>query len=113
MKPGIYHVKFSAPSSTNFGEGLAIFSNGTVNGGDPGYIYRGTYELAGTVIKATLRITRWNPAIPSIFGSFPEFELTLSGHMPSDWSLFFAEGKVTQNPRLAITVNGRRLGDAR
>ena len=83
-----------------------------MNGGDPGYIYRGSYQLSGSHISATLRVTRWNPAIPSIFGSFPEFELTLTGHMPPDWSLFYAEGKVTQNPRLAITINGRRLGDA-
>jgi hypothetical protein len=112
MKPGIYHVKFSAVTSTNFGEGLAVFSNGTVNGGDPGYIYRGSYEISDSTITGTLRITRWNPAIPSIFGSFPEFELTLSGHMPPDSSLFYAEGKVVQNPALAITINGRRLADA-
>jgi hypothetical protein len=112
MKPGIYHVKFSAVTSTNFGEGLAVFSNGTVNGGDPGYIYRGSYVISESAITANLRITRWNPAIPSIFGSFPEFDLKLTGHIPSDWSLFYAEGKVIQNPALNITINGRRLGDA-
>lgn len=112
MKPGIYHVKFSAVTSTNFGEGLAVFSDGKVNGGDPGYIYRGSYTLSASVITAELRITRWNPSIPSIFGSFPEFDLALTGHMPPDWSLFFAEGKVAQNPALGIAINGRRLGDA-
>ena len=112
MKPGIYHVKFSSPASSNFGEGLAVFGNGNVNGGDPGYIYRGSYTLSGDKIEAKLRITRWNAAIPSIFGAFPEFELTLTGHMPSDGSLFYVEGKVLQNPRLSISINGRRLGDA-
>lgn len=112
MKPGIYHVKFSSATSSNFGEGLAVFVDGHVNGGDPGYIYRGSYTLSGTKIEAKLRITRWNASIPSIFGAFPEFDLTLTGQMPADSNLFYVEGQVTQNPRLTITINGRRLGDA-
>jgi hypothetical protein len=112
MKPGIYAVKFSAVSSSNFGEGLAVFKDGTVNGGDVGYFYRGSYELSGSTVTANLKIKRWNPAVASIFGSFPEFDLQLTGHMPPDWSLFHAEGIIVQNPQLRITIDGRRLDDA-
>ena len=112
MKAGIYLVKFSATSSNNFGEGLAVFKDGTVNGGDPGYIYSGSYDIAGSKVSAKLRIQRWNASIPSIFGSFPEFDLTLTGHIPPDWSLFHAEGSIIQYPQYGITVDGRRLADA-
>jgi hypothetical protein len=112
MKPGIYHVKFAAVSSHNVGEGLAVFGDGKVNGGDPGYIYQGSYELVESKVKAKLHVKRWNPSFVSIFGNFAEFDLAFEGQMPADWSLFYAEGTVVQYPQLRITVNGRRLADA-
>ncbi len=112
MKPGIYHVKFSTVPSSNFGEGLAVFKDGKVNGGDLGYIYRGTYEISDSKVTARLHLKRWNPSIASIFGSFPEFDLDLAGHIPLDGTLFYVEGAVVQNPKLRITIHGRRLGDA-
>ena len=63
-------------------------------------------------MTAKLKLNRWNPSVTSIFGSFPEFDLDLTGHMPRDGSLFYAEGAVVQNPQLRITINGRRLSDA-
>ena len=108
MKPGIYAVKFSAVSSSNFGEGLAVFKDGKVNGGDLGYFYRGSYEISDSRVTAKLKVKRWNPA----FGSFPEFDLDLTGHIPPDWSLFHAEGFIVQNPQLRLTIDGRRLDDA-
>ena len=111
-KPGIYHVRFAPVSSSSFGEGLAVFKDGKVNGGDMGYLYRGTYEIVDSKVTAKLKIKRWNPAITSIFGSFSEFDLDLTGHMPSDASLFYVEGPVVQRPQLRITINGRRLDDA-
>jgi len=112
MKPGIYAVKFSAVSSSNFGEGLAVFKDGKVNGGDLGYFYRGSYEISDSRVTAKLKVKRWNHAVASIFGSFPEFDLDLTGHIPPDWSLFHAEGFIVQNPQLRLTIDGRRLDDA-
>jgi type III secretion system (T3SS) negative regulator GrlR len=112
MTAGIYAVKFSAVGSYNFGEGLAVFKDGKVNGGDLGYFYRGSYEISDSRITARLKAKRYNPAIPSIFGSFPEFDLDLAGHIPSDGSLFHIEGNVVQNPQLRIVIDGRRLEDA-
>ena len=112
MKPGIYHVKFSPVASTMFGEGLAVFRDGKVNGGDPGYLYQGSYEIDDTRITAKLHVKRWNPAWASVFGNLTEYDLALKGQMPADGSLFYAEGAVVQHPQLKLTVNGRRLADA-
>jgi hypothetical protein len=112
MKPGIYYVTFSAAPSHNFGEGLAVFKDDKVNGGDIGYLYRGSYSVKDSKITAMLHIKRWNPAITSVFGSYPEFELELKGSVTPDWGLFSAEGTMTEQPQLHITIKGRRLGDA-
>lgn len=112
MKPVIYAVKFPAASSYNFGEGIAVFKDGNINGGDLAYFYRGSYYISNSTVTAKLRVKRWNPAVASIFGSFPEFDLDLNGHIPPDWSLFHREGVVIQNPQLHITIDGRRLDDA-
>ena len=112
MKPGIYHVKFSTPASHNTGEGLAVLQDGKVNGGDSGYFYQGSYEVVDSKVTAKLHVERWNPVIPSIFGSFREFDLNLAGQTPSDFSLFYVEGRVIQFPQSRIMINGRRLADA-
>jgi hypothetical protein len=112
MKPGIYHVKFSPVAGTVFGEGLVIFREGTVNGGDPGYLYQGSYKITGDKLAAKLHVKRWNPAWASVFGNLVEYDLDLTGQMPADGSLFYAEGAVRQHPQLKLTVNGRRLADA-
>ena len=54
-------MKFSPVAGTMFGEGLAIFREGTVNGGDPGYLYQGSYEVTGDKITAKLHVKRWGP----------------------------------------------------
>jgi hypothetical protein len=112
MKPGIYYVTFSNPSIQNVGEGLAVFKDSKVNGGDIGYFYRGSYSIKDSTITARLQIRRWNPVVTSVFGSYPEFELEVKGSMTADSELFSAEGTMTEQPQLTITIKGRRLGDA-
>jgi hypothetical protein len=112
MKPGIYYVSFSAAASHKFGEGLAVFKDNKVNGGDIGYLYRGSYSIEDSRITATLHIQRWNPVVTSVFGSYPEFELELKGTVTPDWGSFSADGTITKEPQLRIAIKGRRLGDA-
>lgn len=47
MKDGIYHVRFSS-SVGAAGEGLAVVKDGSVNGGDAGYLYLGQLSDAGS-----------------------------------------------------------------
>jgi hypothetical protein len=112
MKPGIYYVTFSSASTQNAGEGIAVFKDNKVNGGDIGYFYRGSYSIKDSIITARLQIHRWNPVVTSVFGSYAEFELEVTGSVTADSELFSADGTMTQQPQLNIMIKGRRLGDA-
>src|SRR5438105_4813266 len=112
MTPAIYHVRFSSSVSNVTGEGLAVFREGTINGGDLGYSYVGTYEIGKAQLSAKIRIKRWNPSIVSVFGNFPEFDLDLHAPLPTRWDSFSIAGVVVQRPEMRISIGARRLADA-
>ncbi|MEY2482403.1 MAG: hypothetical protein QOK24_931 [Verrucomicrobiota bacterium] len=110
IRPGIYVVKFSAPSG-NFGEGLAVIGDGAINGGDPGYIYRGHYQVSELRISASLKVTRWNPNVQSVFGTLPNFDLSLVGQIGAGGASITLEGTVPQLPNQRLRIDGRRLAE--
>lgn len=100
MKSGLYAVIFNA--SHGNGGGVVSFEDGTLNGGDAGYYYQGTYREEAGKVTASLRVRRWNPAIQSVFGDLAEIELNLHGT---------AEGEVFTAGDGRISVSGRRIAD--
>lgn|SRR5690606_585836 len=110
MLDGIYHVAFSSGSSS-FGEGIAVFKDGSVNGGDHGYTYTGTISESESSFTSTLTIKRWNSSAQSIFGAISEFSLELSGST-SGPNGFVAQGHVVGQPQLKITIRGKHLAAA-
>jgi hypothetical protein len=106
MISGIYHVRFSS-STQDFGDGIAVFKDGTVNGGDHGYLYTGS--LSGD--KALLQIKQWNTAVTSVFGPIKNFQLDLTVNSQSS-ETFSATGGIVGQPTSKISISGKRLSDA-
>lgn len=111
MTSGIYHVTFSGSPSHNSGEGLAVIKDGKVNGGDLGYLYRGSFRETGSSVSARLNISQWKPGYTSVFGNFTNFDLELEGSMADGGSSFSVQGRVVQHQSFQITIRGRRIGD--
>jgi hypothetical protein len=110
MRNGIYHVKFSS-SMGKFGEGLAVFKDGKVNGGDQGYLYIGSYDGSNpSSVTAKLKIKRWNASWESIIGNIPEFELSLTGTTAPDGNSFSVTGKSPAIPA-QVQIQGQFLAD--
>lgn len=110
MKTGIFHVKFSSPQD-NWGEGLAVFDHGKVNGGDHGYLYLGSYKMSDNKIEAALKVVRWNQSIEAIFGNIPEFDLKVIGTYSDGNDSFEVSGLVVQQPQMKITISGTKLSE--
>ncbi len=106
MLDGIFHVRFSS-NTQDFGEGIAVFKAGSVNGGDHGYIYKG--HIKGS--SANLSIEQWNRAVPSVFGPLGNFtlDLTLTSETGEN---FTATGSVNGKPGLQINITGRKVSPA-
>jgi hypothetical protein len=109
MIDGIYHVRFSS-STQDFGEGLATIKDGSVNGGDNGYLYQGRVSSAASGISGKLLVKRWNPSVTSVFGNMQQFELDLSGSQSADRT-FQVSGNVAGQSNLKINIAGRFLAE--
>jgi hypothetical protein len=109
MRNGIYSVKFAASLGV-IGEGLVVFKDGTVNGGDHGYIYTGSYDVSNSKATAKLKVKRWNPGSMSILGNIQEFDLVLSGSEGQDGTSFSVSGQSPSIPA-QVEVTGRFLAD--
>lgn len=111
MKDGIYHVKFASTMGAA-GEGLVVVKDGSVNGGDAGYLYQGA--LASTAegqLQGQLQVKRWNPGHVSVFGPLGNFALSLNGNAAANDS-FTVSGGVPGQPNMKITITGRMLAQA-
>ena len=111
MKLGIYHVKFTS-AQQSYGEGLAVFKDTSINGGDTGYVYLGSFSIDATNVSAKIKVKRWNHGAVSIFGPLQDFDLDLKGTVAPDAASFSVTGSVVQMPGMKITINGRRVSDA-
>ena len=112
MLNGIYLVTFSSTAANRREQGLAVFKSGSINGGDTGYIYRGTYTLSARLVIAQIHVSRWKQTARSLFGNIPEYALELSGTVSDDGNSFKANGKVLDRPQLVIEISGQKLSDA-
>lgn len=112
MKPGIYHITFASPTTHTSGEGLAVLKDGTINGGDLGYLFIGKFSIKDSAMSAKLKIKQWNPRVTSVFGNIPEFDLDLAGSITDDFKSFSARGGVVGRPQMSISIDGARLADA-
>ena len=114
MKDAIFYVEFTSPSTPGsfHHAGVAVFIDGTVNGGDNGYSYVGSYTENGQEVAAHLKIKLWNQGSRSVFGPIQEFELSLRGTVAPDEKTFQAQGEITAMPQMKITITGRRMADA-
>jgi hypothetical protein len=110
MQDGIYHVRFSGSTHIS-GEGLVVIKQGTVNGGDPGYLYVGSMVANGDSLTCQLHVCRWNKATASVFGPLDKFDLQLSGKA-TPAQAFTVTGSMQGNPAMTITIAGRYLAPA-
>lgn len=111
MKTGIYHVNFSA-GGQNVGDGLVVVKDGTVNGGDPGYLYTGSISESASQVTVQLDVKQWNTQIQSVFGPLKQFGLTLAGTADAAAGTFRVRGAITGHPERTIAISGRHLSDA-
>jgi hypothetical protein len=103
MIDGLYIVHFRTAGDE--GSGTVVIANGSVNGGDFGYVYQGQLRETGQGMSATLEVTKFNPTAQSVFGPAQNFELEVSG--PITEKGFELSGHVKGSPGHKIDITGR------
>jgi T3SS negative regulator,GrlR len=108
MHNGIYRVEFRSGRRIGI-SGLVVLKDGSVNGGDEGFVYRGTYKIEGQKVTAEIAISKHNPGAQSVFGPIDNYTLLLTGTTESN--NFTLSGGVTGRQGLAIEIRGTKLAD--
>ncbi len=103
MKHGFYRVKFTS-NKNMFGEGIVVVRDGTLNGGDHGYVYSGRYQIAADSCSANVLVQKYNQSVQSVFGPRSEFKLGLTGRVTEE--AFTLTGQMAGNPENQITLSG-------
>lgn len=108
MRNGIYSVKFSS-STQDFGTGVIVVNNDTINGGDLGYLYTGVLTSQDDKLSGVVKVKRWNTSGVSVFGSLQEFDLMLTGLVVE--KLIKLSGHVVGKPSMGLTASCEFLSD--
>lgn len=112
MKAGIYHLTLTAAGQM-CGEGLAVLRNGSLNGGDRGYLYLGTLIRSdGMRLTGRLKFKKWNHGGRFISGNLDEYDLLLEGSKGVHEETFAISGEARQVPGVRVTITGRKIADA-
>ncbi|MGP9466709.1 GrlR family regulatory protein [Halomonas sp. TP35] len=109
MKNGLYVVSFRSQVAEGSG-GVVTVKDGSVNGGDLGYVYQGHIRQEdGKNVTATIEVNRYNNNSRSIFGQATNFNLLLQG--TAEQESFSINGNVEGQPAQKIQITGRYLRD--
>ena len=108
MISGIYLVTFIADNN-RFGEGIVVVKDGSVNGADATYLYRGHFDYYGDDIKASVEVRHYRGPLNAVLGPLKQFNLSLSGKLSGD--NFQVSGGIANMPGVSITITGSRIAD--
>lgn len=109
MSNGIFEVNFRS-STHDFGGGLIVIKDGSVNGGDAHFLYRGTFSESGGTAKAVINVDKWKSGNTSIV-NIDHFQIEFTGSIDFDAGALNLSGHVSNNPTLVIAVRGKKIGE--
>lgn len=104
MKDGIYFAVFSN-GHNDFGNGTVVVKDGSVNGGDFGFTYRG--KVDGQALD--LRVSQHNPQAQNVIPGMKDYTISLRiTDTPEGYTL---QGAVIGVQGANLFVNAKRIGD--
>ena len=105
---GTYLVSFQA-NNNQFGEGLVVIRNGSVNGGDQTYLYQGRFDYYGDDIKALIEVRHYRGPLNSVMGALKQYTLSLSGKKSG--GNFEVSGGMPNVPNIQIKIIGTKVAE--
>ena len=109
MISGMYSAEFISSRGAG-GTGIAIFSSGTIHGGDTSFYYRGKFKLdEQNRISGTIEVIKHSNLFNSVFGPLERFKLILNGLVQNEG--FTLLGQIDGEPTEAITIVLKKIDD--
>lgn len=67
MSQGIFYVKFTA-NTGDYGDGIIVVKDGSANGGDLHYLYRGKVPKISGEVQSKFTISKWKSGNTNVVG---------------------------------------------
>jgi hypothetical protein len=105
----VWSVEFLSSAGAG-GNGIAVFDDGRIFGGNETLIYTGRYEVVSGVIHAEVRVETYALAPGADPGQgFPIYRLKVTG--PPDPNNLFLSGFVVSDPARTMTIRAVRRAE--
>ena len=109
MSQGIFHVQFKS-NLQDSGQGLVVIKNGSINGGDDHYLYRGAAPQKTGPFTGQLYVSKWREGNRSVV-NIDNFQLDVNGKIDFKAGQLDLVGTVTGQPQLQIQIIGKKVED--
>lgn len=110
MSNGIFHVNFRA-STGDYGDGLIVVKDGSVNGGDAHFLYQGNVPNESGPFEAQFKISKWKGGNTNVVG-IDNYTLNAKGKIDYEGGSLELAGAVDGHPQLTIQISGRKITGA-
>ena len=110
MSQGIFHVNFRS-NLADSGEGLVVIKDGSVNGGDANFLYRGNVPSQSGQVTTQLSVNKWRAGNQSVV-NIDNFTLDVQGNVNYENGTLQLDGHVVGAPDRTISISGRKVADA-
>lgn len=107
MSNGIFEVEFSS-NRPDHGSGLIVVKDGSVNGGDPNYLYQGIVPAVSGPFSSKFRVSMWKPGNTNVTG-LDNYELDATGEIDYEKGSISLTGSVVGAPSIQIKLSGRKI----
>lgn len=110
MASGIFSVNFKSSTGDN-GEGLLVVKDGTVNGGDPHYIYQGKVPNESGSFDSEFTVKKWREGNTNITG-IDNYTLLARGNIDYEAGTVELNGSVAGAEQIKVSLRGKKLVNA-
>lgn len=110
MTSGIFHVEFRA-STGDFGEGLVVVKDGSVNGGDTHYLYQGEVPKESGDFESRFTVRKYRNGNVNVVG-IDNYTLLAKGRVNYHDGTLELRGAVENAPQLTIQLRGHKIQPA-
>lgn len=112
MNEGIYEVSFyqNSAKQVDYGNGIVTIKGDAINGGDEGFIYRGTLSRDGDRVTGRIHVSKWSAAVPSVFSGLDDYHLDFTGDFTGD--ALDGWGTIVGMSHMTLWVSAHRIGDS-
>ena len=110
MAGGIFYVTFNS-SINDHGDGLVVVKDGSANGGDAHYLYRGKVPEQSGKFESEFLISKWKDGNTSVV-NMDDFALAAHGEVDYEKGIIQLSGSVVGQPGLTIEIKGSKIKEA-